>query len=73
MITKHSKPFTEDDFIKGCLINAAEIVCPENVRVFQTIPLFQNSGAERVNTVAERVTDLADNLSFQNKAKSSSF
>ncbi|UYV80633.1 hypothetical protein LAZ67_19001160 [Cordylochernes scorpioides] len=28
MIAKHSKPFTEGDFIKECLIKAAEIVCP---------------------------------------------
>ncbi|UYV81485.1 hypothetical protein LAZ67_20001335 [Cordylochernes scorpioides] len=28
MIDKHSKPFTEGDFIKECLIKAAEIVCP---------------------------------------------
>ncbi|UYV78390.1 hypothetical protein LAZ67_16001159 [Cordylochernes scorpioides] len=32
MIAKHSKPFTEGDFIKECLIKAAEIVCPGSVK-----------------------------------------
>ncbi|UYV77688.1 hypothetical protein LAZ67_15001939 [Cordylochernes scorpioides] len=31
MIAKHSKPFTEGDFIKEYLIKAAEIVCPGSV------------------------------------------
>ena len=39
LIAKHSKPFTEGDFIKKCLIKAAGIVCPENSKAFQTISL----------------------------------
>ena len=66
LIAKHSKPFTEGDFIKECLIKAAEIVCPGSVKAFQVISLSRN-------TVAERVTDLARNLSDQIKAKSSNF
>ncbi|XP_045442552.1 general transcription factor II-I repeat domain-containing protein 2-like [Pipistrellus kuhlii] len=66
LIAKHSKPFTEGGFIKECLIKAAEIICPGNVKSFQRISLSRN-------TVAERVTDLADNLSIQIKEKSSSF
>ncbi|KFM65285.1 General transcription factor II-I repeat domain-containing protein 2, partial [Stegodyphus mimosarum] len=66
LIAKHSKPFTDGDFIKECLMKAGEIVCPGNVKAFQSISLSRN-------TVAERVTDLAANLSDQIKAKSSSF
>lgn len=66
LIAKHSKPFNKGDFIKECLIKVAEIVCPGNVKAFQVITLSQN-------TVAERITDLAGNLSDQIKAKSSSF
>ena len=53
LIAKHPKPFTEGGFIKECLIKAAEIVCPENVKSFQTTSLSQN-------TVVEGVADLAD-------------
>ena len=65
LIAKHSKPFTEGDFIRQCLIETAKIVCPGNLKAFQTIALSRN-------TVAERVTYLAANLSEQIKAKSSS-
>ncbi|KFM77298.1 General transcription factor II-I repeat domain-containing protein 2, partial [Stegodyphus mimosarum] len=66
LIAKHSKPFTDGDFIKECLIKAGEFVCPGNVKAFQSISLSRN-------TVSERVTDLAANLSDQIKAKSFSF
>ncbi|UYV81898.1 hypothetical protein LAZ67_21000070 [Cordylochernes scorpioides] len=66
MIAKHSKPFTEGDFIKECLIKAAEIVCPGSVKTFEAISLFRN-------TVVERVTDMARNLNDQIKEKSSCF
>ncbi|UYV65244.1 WHSC1L1 [Cordylochernes scorpioides] len=66
MIAKHSKPFTEGDFIKECLIKAAEIVCPGSVKTFQAISLSRN-------TVVKRVTDMARNLNDQIKEKSSCF
>ncbi|UYV71170.1 hypothetical protein LAZ67_8001999 [Cordylochernes scorpioides] len=66
MIAKHSKPFTEGDFIKECLIKAAEIVCPGSVKTFQAISLSRN-------TVVERVTDMARNLNDQIKENSSCF
>ncbi|UYV63640.1 hypothetical protein LAZ67_2005138 [Cordylochernes scorpioides] len=66
MIAKHSKPFTEGDFIKECLIKAAEIVCPGSVKTFQAISLSRN-------TIVERVTDMARNLNDQIKEKSSCF
>ncbi|UYV73788.1 hypothetical protein LAZ67_11000925 [Cordylochernes scorpioides] len=66
MIAKHSKPFTEGDFIKECLIKAAEIVCPGSVKTFQTISFSRN-------TVVERVTDMARNLNDRIKEKSSCF
>ncbi|UYV68375.1 hypothetical protein LAZ67_5004134 [Cordylochernes scorpioides] len=66
MIAKHSKPFTEGDFIKECLIKAAEIICPGSVKTFQALSLSRN-------TVVERVTDMARNLNDQIKEKSSCF
>ncbi|UYV84543.1 hypothetical protein LAZ67_X002574, partial [Cordylochernes scorpioides] len=66
MIAKHSKHFTEGDFIKECLIKAAEIVRPGSVKTFQAISLTRN-------TVVERVTDMAKNLNDQIIEKSSCF
>ncbi len=55
MIAHKSKPFTDGYFLKECMIKAAEIVCPDKVKVFQQITLSPN-------TVVSRVTDIADNL-----------
>ncbi|XP_008178225.1 general transcription factor II-I repeat domain-containing protein 2B-like [Acyrthosiphon pisum] len=66
LIAKHSKPFTEGDFIKTCLIKTAEIICPGNLKAFQNISLTRN-------TVAERITELACNLNNQIKIKIPTF
>jgi hypothetical protein len=66
LIAKHSKLFTEGDFIKTCLIKTAEIICPGNLKAFRNISLTRN-------TVAERITELACNLSDQIKIKIPSF
>jgi exosome complex RNA-binding protein Csl4 len=46
LIAKHSKPFTEGDFIKTCLIKMAEIICPGNLKAFPNISLTRNAVAE---------------------------
>ncbi|UYV68693.1 K02A2.6-like, partial [Cordylochernes scorpioides] len=64
-----SQPFLHlnpSDFIKECLIKAAEIVCPGSVKTLQAISLSRN-------TVVERVTDMARDLNDQIKEKSSCF
>ncbi|GFX42072.1 general transcription factor II-I repeat domain-containing protein 2 [Trichonephila clavipes] len=37
LIAKHSKPFTEGDLIKKCLIEAVEIVCPGYCQVLPSM------------------------------------
>ena len=34
-----SKPFSDGDFVKTCMLKAAEIVCPENRQAFEIKPL----------------------------------
>lgn len=58
MIAKSSRPFTEGLFIKECLMKASEILCPDRKKVFEGISLS-------ANTVACRITDLADNVQKQ--------
>ncbi|UYV70538.1 hypothetical protein LAZ67_7003442, partial [Cordylochernes scorpioides] len=62
----HLRTMTFQNGCKECLIKAAEIVCPGNVKTFQAISLSRN-------TVVERVTDMARNLNDQIKEKSSCF
>lgn len=53
-----SKPFSEGEFVKTCMLKAAEIVRPENANISLTR-----------NTVAERISDLSADLDSQLKRK----
>lgn len=65
-IAAASKPFLEGEFIKKCLVKAAELVCPEKKLAFANISLSRN-------TVFERVEDLSRDLNRQLKDKVRSF
>ncbi|XP_072124401.1 E3 SUMO-protein ligase NSE2 isoform X1 [Mobula birostris] len=60
------KPYSEGEFIKACMLTAAELVCPEKRQAFGNISLSRN-------TVAERIGDLAGDLNSQLKDKVKSF
>jgi len=66
MIAKSSRPFTEGQFIKECLIKACEIVCPEKKKAFEGISLS-------ANTVASRITEAASNVHQQLTAAAKDF
>ncbi|XP_073681619.1 general transcription factor II-I repeat domain-containing protein 2A-like [Garra rufa] len=55
MIAKAGKPFTEGEFVKKCILQAASIVCPEKKGQFSNISLS-------ANTVAERISDLSNDI-----------
>lgn len=61
-----SKPFSEGEFIKTCMVKAAEIVCPEKQQAFVNISLTRN-------TIAERISDISVNLDSQLKNKVKAF
>uniref|UniRef100_A0A8C4SXG7 SPIN-DOC-like zinc-finger domain-containing protein n=1 Tax=Erpetoichthys calabaricus TaxID=27687 RepID=A0A8C4SXG7_ERPCA len=63
LIASNAKPYTEGDFIKQCIVRAAEIVCPEKAKAFKDISLTRN-------TVADRIDDMAGNLREQFRNKS---
>ncbi|KAK0154547.1 General transcription factor II-I repeat domain-containing protein 2 [Merluccius polli] len=66
MIARAGKPFTEGEFIKECMLQAASIVCPEKRAQFASISLSPN-------TVAERVTELSGNIYGQLRDKVKDF
>ena len=61
-----SRPFTEGLFIKECLLEASEILCPNLKTLFEGISLSPN-------TVASRITDLAANVEKQLLATAKDF
>jgi hypothetical protein len=66
IIAKKSKPFTDGEYVKECIMKAAEILCPEKDHIFKTISLS-------ANTVANRVNDLAGYIQCQIKEKCKDF
>lgn len=43
MIAKGGKPFTEGQFLKDCMLQVANIVCPEEKSKFNKISLSANN------------------------------
>lgn len=57
-----SKPFSECEFVKTCMLKAVEIVCPVKRQAFANISLTRN-------TVANRISDVSVDLDNQLKRK----
>ncbi|XP_023413524.2 general transcription factor II-I repeat domain-containing protein 2-like isoform X1 [Loxodonta africana] len=52
-----SKPLTDGEFIKECLLSAAEIMCPEQRQAFANIRLTGNTVAQQVDYMSENLQD----------------
>lgn len=61
-----SKPYSDGDFVKRCMMKAAELVCPEKRQAFANISLTRN-------TIAERISELSADLDSQLKQRVKSF
>ena len=65
-IAKKSKPFSEGEFIKECLVDSAALICPEKKEAFENVPLSRRS-------VTRRIEDIAGNLENQLQSKADNF
>ena len=65
-IAKASKPFSEVEFLKDCMIAAADTICPKMRNTFANLSLSRR-------TVTERCEEIANNLSLQLYKKSEEF
>ncbi|XP_059783459.1 general transcription factor II-I repeat domain-containing protein 2-like isoform X3 [Balaenoptera ricei] len=64
-IAQAAKPFAGGEFIKGCLLSAAEIMCPEQRQAFANIRLTGSVVAQHVDNMTENLQD-----KLQEKAES---
>ena len=55
-IARASKSFSEGAFLKQCMLKVCEQVCPDQIQTFQNVSFSRN-------TIADRVMELAGNLS----------
>uniref|UniRef100_A0A3P9CDW4 SPIN-DOC-like zinc-finger domain-containing protein n=1 Tax=Maylandia zebra TaxID=106582 RepID=A0A3P9CDW4_9CICH len=65
-IARASKCFSEGTFLKQCMLKVCVQMCPDQIQTFQTVSLSRN-------TIADRVTELAGNLSTQLTEESRSY
>ena len=65
-IARNSKPFSEGEFVKECMVESAEIICPAQKEAFERIPLSRR-------TVTRRVEDIAVDLETQLQGEVASF
>lgn len=57
LIAKKMKPFTEGEFVKECLEQVAEILCPEKKTLFAQISLSRQSTTRRIREISQSVEE----------------
>ena len=65
-IIKHNKPFSDGEFIKECMLDVVNILCPETKSKFESVALSRR-------TVVRRLTDLSEDLLLQLQEASNRF
>ncbi|XP_076327157.1 general transcription factor II-I repeat domain-containing protein 2-like [Tachypleus tridentatus] len=65
-MAERGKPFTEGNFIKECMMEAANELCPEKANFFESISLSATS-------VVRRAEELGENIALQIRHKARNF
>ena len=55
-IAKASKPLSEGEFLKECMVETAGILCPESKDKFEKISLSRRTVTRRVELIDEDIT-----------------
>lgn len=55
-VAKASKPFTEGEFLKECMVEAASILCPESKNKFEKVTLSRRTVTRRIEVIDEHLT-----------------
>ena len=66
-IAKHSKPFSDGEFFKKCMLDGADQVCPEHRQKFEEVSLSRRTVARRIKAIGKDLTSQLKGLvpSFQ--------
>ncbi|GCC25539.1 hypothetical protein chiPu_0003950 [Chiloscyllium punctatum] len=57
-IARNGKPFFAGEFTKECLLDSAQLICPEKKEAFENVPLSRR-------TVTRKIGDITRNLELQ--------
>lgn len=55
-LAKASKPFSEGEFLKECMVETASILCPESKNTFEKNSLSRRSVTRRIEVIDEHLT-----------------
>ena len=55
-IAKHNKPFSDGEFIKKCMLDVADQICPEKRQKFEEVSLMRRTLARRIEINLENLT-----------------
>ena len=62
-IAKHSKPFSDAEFVKQCIMDVAERVCPESKQKLEGVSLSRRTVARRIEAIdADLKSQLSDKV-----------
>jgi len=61
-IAKTGRPFTDGDFVKECLVECSEVVCPSAAKTFSSIPLSDSTIHHRVNDIAAEMKEQLEGI-----------
>lgn len=66
LIAKKLRPHVEGEFVKECMVAAAELIAPDKVKLFQSVSLSRR-------TISDRITDLAQDIKNTLKGSAEDF
>ena len=52
-IAKHSKPFSDGEFLKKCMLDVADQVCPQHRQKFEEVSFSRRTVARHIKAIAE--------------------
>lgn len=67
LIAKSSRPFTDGDFAKQCIMIAAEKICPENVSKLSNLSLNRMTIQRRIENISDDLSDQLQNAASRFK------
>ena len=56
-LAKHSKPFSDGEFVKECMTDCASILCPEQKSKFEAVSLSRKTVVRSIEVISEDLTE----------------
>jgi len=61
-IAKKGRPFTDGDYVKECMVETAEVLCPSASKSFEAVLLSARTIQRRVNDIGSAMKEQLQNI-----------